>query len=60
MEAECEELRILQTLTPLVSTELLVTGQWLAKVRFIAVFVFQVAYYFQNCLKIIVSLCRVN
>ncbi|EFO21823.2 hypothetical protein LOAG_06662 [Loa loa] len=31
MEAECEELRILQTLTPLVSTELLVTGQWLAK-----------------------------
>ncbi|VDO10138.1 unnamed protein product, partial [Brugia timori] len=31
MEAECEELRVLQTLTPLVSTELLVTGQWLAK-----------------------------
>ncbi|VDN51623.1 unnamed protein product [Dracunculus medinensis] len=31
MEAECEELRILQTLTPLVSTELLITGQWLAK-----------------------------
>lgn len=35
MEAECEELRVLQTLTPLVSTELLVTGQWLAKVKFI-------------------------
>uniref|UniRef100_F1KQN5 Monensin-resistant 2 n=1 Tax=Ascaris suum TaxID=6253 RepID=F1KQN5_ASCSU len=31
MEAECEELRILQTLTPLVSTEMLVCGQWLAK-----------------------------
>lgn len=31
MEAECEELRVLQTLTPLVSTELLVTGPWLAK-----------------------------
>lgn len=31
MEAECEELRILQTLTPLVSTELLVCGPWLAK-----------------------------
>ncbi|KAL3981528.1 Guanine nucleotide exchange factor in Golgi transport N-terminal family protein [Acanthocheilonema viteae] len=31
MEAECEELRVLQTLTPLVSTELLVAGQWLAK-----------------------------
>ncbi|VDN32259.1 unnamed protein product [Gongylonema pulchrum] len=31
MEAECEELRILQTLTPLVGTELLVTGHWLAK-----------------------------
>ncbi|CAG9532872.1 unnamed protein product [Cercopithifilaria johnstoni] len=31
MEAECEELRVLQTLTPLVSTEILVSGQWLAK-----------------------------
>ncbi|VDK68661.1 unnamed protein product [Anisakis simplex] len=31
MECECEELRILQTLTPLVSTELLVNGVWLAK-----------------------------
>ncbi|VDN06425.1 unnamed protein product [Thelazia callipaeda] len=31
MEAECEELRILQTLAPLVGTELLVTGQWLSK-----------------------------
>ncbi|VDM43273.1 unnamed protein product, partial [Toxocara canis] len=31
MEAECEELRVLQTLTPLVSIEMLVSGQWLAK-----------------------------
>uniref|UniRef100_A0A0N5A8N7 Protein MON2 homolog n=1 Tax=Syphacia muris TaxID=451379 RepID=A0A0N5A8N7_9BILA len=31
MEAECEELRVLQTLTSFVSTELLVTGPWLAR-----------------------------
>uniref|UniRef100_A0AC35U800 Protein MON2 homolog n=1 Tax=Rhabditophanes sp. KR3021 TaxID=114890 RepID=A0AC35U800_9BILA len=31
VEAECEELRVLQTITPFVSTELLVTGHSLAK-----------------------------
>jgi len=36
-EAECEELRILQTITPFVSSELLVTGSSLAKCILIAI-----------------------
>lgn len=32
VEAECEELRVLQTVPPLVSSELIVTGNTLAKV----------------------------
>ena len=48
VEAECEELRVLQTVPPLVSAELLVTGNALAKVgsflKYLEIFHFPVKF----------------